>query len=66
MNKKLTDLQKQQYLRNPNECPYCMSENISSGDFEHETNSIVIECRSCKSEWIECFNLIDIEEKNNE
>ena len=62
MSKELTEQQKKDYISNPTECPYCNSEEISSGDFEPEIMTVEVECQSCNSKWLECLKLVDITE----
>jgi hypothetical protein len=49
----LTEGQKKGYLRDPNECPYCISENIEViSDFDYETLSTTVACRDCSKTWV--------------
>jgi hypothetical protein len=58
----LTEGQKKGYLRDPNECPYCISENIEViSDFDYETLSTTVACRDCSKTWSDCYTLTDVE-----
>ena len=64
-NNMFTKEKKKEYLQNPNKCPYCGSNDISSGHLEADYNmawSTVI-CDSCGKEWRDLYTLTDIEEK---
>lgn len=58
------DSEVQEYLRNPNKCPYCRSTHIcrTGADWE-EVDFIthVIKCYDCEHKWAEVYNLVAIE-----
>ena len=62
--KKLTEKQKDTYLKNPVLCPYCKRHNITGIDIDYGYNEVwrTITCNSCKKSWIEIFTITDIEE----
>lgn len=51
------------YLKNPNVCPFCGSENISAGDTDFgDINAWRnIKCMKCKKEWTEEFTITRVE-----
>ena len=55
--------QKQEYLKNPVNCPYCGSDDIEADCLEDDEYRGVL-CHVCGSHWIEVFKLVDIEEDN--
>lgn len=60
---KLTDLMIENYLEDPNCCPYCGSEDIRSfgeKDWTTDTASREIACNMCKARWYEHFKLVHI------
>jgi len=62
--KKLTEEQQAEYIKYPNLCPYCGSEELSGGTFEQDDNygwRDVI-CRACKRKWQDLFTLTGIAE----
>ncbi len=60
---KLGEHQKEGYLKDPTECPHCYSDNIMAVDyFDHETNSVKVQCQDCLQTWYDCYTLTDIEE----
>jgi len=60
----ITKKEKEDYLKNPNQCPKCKSTNISSDDFESDTSIAWrdVSCNDCTAYWKELFNLTDIME----
>ena len=52
----------EEYLRRPNKCPNCGSENILvTEEFEEESKSRVIHCCTCECTFNEIYKLINIE-----
>ncbi len=46
-------------LRMPGNCPYCGSTELSASDYDGERIlTCTIECDSCKSVWVELYQLI--------
>lgn len=58
----LTEEKKAEYLKNPNRCPYCGSDNIQADHFDPEGKYVPVECLDCEREWREIYKLVDIEE----
>jgi formate dehydrogenase maturation protein FdhE len=62
----MTKQQKQNYLKNPDQCPFCGTEAITSigNDFEFAYNQgwQTITCNDCHHMWREIFTLTDVEE----
>jgi len=59
-DKKEIDLEK--YLKNPDLCPFCGSEDITAGhvdciDIKAWRN---VRCISCKEEWVEEFTITNV------
>ena len=52
----------EQYLKDPNYCMYCGSEEITGGDLEPETFHVYrdVTCRTCNATWTETFELTDV------
>jgi phage FluMu protein Com len=61
-HKPLTEEQRVAYLESPDKCPYCKSNNISSGEDEPSGNYIFIDikCQVCGEEWNETYTLMDV------
>lgn len=57
----LTEEQINKYLKDPNQCPYCSSEEISYTS-SHNDDYRDVHCYTCGKNWIEVFQLITIEE----
>ena len=56
----LTAEQEREYLKSPNHCPYCGSENIDSGHMEGDTLTAQVVCRECDKSWWDCYQLTEI------
>jgi len=50
--------QKAEYLKNPNRCPYCGSDNIEADGFDGEGNEVW--CFDCKHSWFDAYTLTDL------
>ena len=65
----LTPTQIAKYLKNPNHCPNCDSENIEGGFFESDSNEAwqIVDCLDCGFQWNDIYVLdnIDWEEGQN-
>lgn len=50
------------YLKDPNYCLYCGSDEITGGDFEPETFYVYrdVTCRTCNATWTETFELTNV------
>lgn len=61
--KKLTEKQKKTYLKNPNVCPSCESEEVESTDKWEDMLCIYEEwhCKDCDKWWIETYTLTNVE-----
>lgn len=59
----LTDEQKAEYLKEPNKCPVCRSDNIEGGstDIESDHAYQTVVCLSCHTEWRDVYTLTDID-----
>jgi transcription elongation factor Elf1 len=57
----MDEKQKADYLKSPNDCPWCNSENIMAGTFDPEKPGQLVECQSCGREWHDIHALTDIE-----
>ena len=57
----MTKEEKNKYLKNPDKCPYCDSDDISGedGNFESDKATRIVNCNEggCKQRWIEIFSL---------
>jgi len=57
------ETKKDNYIKNPHECPHCKSKNIMSlGNFENDENwvSVEVECHDCGKLWKEIYTLNDV------
>lgn len=63
----LTPEQKEKYIKNPNHCPVCNSENISGGSFNADCDYVWqnIECQDCDFTWDDVYTLTDIDEQSS-
>jgi len=54
---------KAEYIKHPNNCPFCGSDDISADDDLYEGNTILreIDCNACEERWYEVFTLTDIQ-----
>lgn len=59
--KKLTKKQITAYLANPEECPYCGSNDIDRGHFEPDGTYINCSCPDCYSTWQEVYKLVALD-----
>ncbi len=57
-----------QYLKDPSECPYCGSDEISGAEFDAIGNAAYreVRCTICEHEWVEEFKLVNIILNQNE
>lgn len=64
----LTPEQREQYLKNPNRCPFCRSENISGGEWQYSNNRCYqsIICGDCEKEWTDTYTLTDVTEEEGD
>lgn len=64
--KKLTKKQREEYIAHPNYCPYCESEEVSSGNFESDDNYgwRDAHCEDCNKNWQDLYTLTGIAEEN--
>lgn len=55
----------EKYLKNPNACPYCNSENITAGHITAEDSTAYrdVKCTACNTTWTEEFTLTGITEE---
>lgn len=60
----LTAEQKQEYIENPNHCPYCKSEDLTiiSKDSDYNQAWYGVQCEDCEKTWKDIYTLTDIEE----
>ena len=63
--KKLTKEQQEEYIKNPNTCPYCGSEELSGGTFEQDDDYgwRDVFCTACSRSWQDLFTLTGIAEE---
>lgn len=66
-----TEKQKHKYLQDKGRtCPYCESSDIASSPYSVHIDSLKayqgIECEDCGKKWRNCYNLVDIQEIDNE
>lgn len=56
------------YLKDPNYCVYCGSDEITGGDLEPETFYVYrdVTCRTCNATWTETFELTNVTLENEE
>lgn len=62
---RLTEEQKRQYINSTfSTCPYCQSDNISSGaaEVDADTASQEKQCIHCGNSWRDLYVLMDVEE----
>ena len=59
----MIEQEKQKYLKSPNHCPKCGSENINSGTIEADGSSAWsnVTCEDCNAVWKDIYKLTDIE-----
>ena len=66
MKKRLTQKEKEIYLKNPDQCPYCSSVDITGQytDFDTISCSRLVECNEedCGRKWVDVYELKNIEE----
>lgn len=64
----LTEEQKANYVKHPNTCPYCGSDNISAGPFESVDMFREVQCQEndCLKIWRDCYTLTSIEEEDTD
>lgn len=62
--KKLTDEQKEAYLKDNLKCPHCRSEQIEGGPTMVEGNEAwqKMGCNECQKSWQDIYTLSDIED----
>jgi len=60
----MTKEQKQAYLKSPNHCPFCNSDNIASESIQADSDiaTAYVECLSCSKKWNDIFTITDVEE----
>jgi len=53
---------KNEYLKNPNTCPFCGSNDIEAdhGEFDHDLGFRNIECNNCNRGWTEEFAMLGV------
>ena len=63
--KKLTKEQQAEYIKSPNTCPYCGSEEVDGGYFEQDDTFGWRDaaCNICKRKWQDLFTLTGIVEE---
>jgi transposase-like protein len=64
MSKKLTEEQKQEYLKcGGSKCPHCGSTNIEGAGHDYDANwvSQEITCANCRESWKDVFVLTTVE-----
>jgi hypothetical protein len=59
----VTPEQQESYLKAPNTCPFCRSENISAGHMEAADTEAWrdVQCNDCHMHWTETFDLTRID-----
>ena len=60
---------KQEYLAQPNRCPFCKSENIEAQMFDSDglTQAFQdVECKDCGREWRDHYKLVDVTTEEEE
>jgi formate dehydrogenase maturation protein FdhE len=57
---------KHEYMRNPDHCPYCKSQELWAEHTEHDTHGAwrLVKCQDCSKDWREVFTFTRIEETN--
>jgi hypothetical protein len=60
MNKK----QIEAYIKDPNHCPFCNSEDIKAGDYDFDGRQgwIEVSCNFCGKKWRDIYQLKEVEE----
>jgi transcription elongation factor Elf1 len=59
----LTAKQKTAYIKSPLHCPYCNSQDITSGEVDwDEPVGITVTCEHCGKRWLELREVTGIEE----
>ena len=59
----LSKEQKEDYIRKGGvRCIYCGSSDITAGVFEGEAAGQKVECRNCQKEWMDVYELVDVQE----
>jgi C4-type Zn-finger protein len=64
---KLTQEQKEKYLKSPNHCPVCNSDQIIadyfvSDDFDGNSVTQEVKCDECAAEWRDVYALTSVED----
>ena len=59
----LTKEQIDNYLKNPNSCPYCGAQNIEASNWDGDTATEEVECKDCNKNWYDCYELVGMEEQ---
>jgi transposase-like protein len=49
-----------EYIKDPNHCPYCSSDNLEAGHFDPEGLVVPVTCNSCHKSWTELYKLVGI------
>jgi formate dehydrogenase maturation protein FdhE len=62
MSRRNFDKLRDKYLKNPNVCPFCGSDNISADHADFAWNSGIrpVACEDCNKEWVEEFTLTSV------
>lgn len=60
----LSEADKKKYLKNPNHCPHCESDNIQGEGFNVRGYLVTqyVMCNDCENDWTDIYKLINIEE----
>jgi len=60
----MSKINEKKYLKNPDECPFCGSSDISGdyGEFSGTGATRDISCKDCDGQWYESFKMTGITE----
>jgi hypothetical protein len=62
----MTEEQKENYLKDPDQCPYCGSLDITAEEADFETTSCTREVRcneeDCGKKWVDIYEIKDVQE----
>jgi transposase-like protein len=56
--KEITAEAKEAYLKSPNHCPFCGSDNIEAGSYDGSSQEV--RCHSCGEGWHDITKIVDI------
>jgi transposase-like protein len=61
MKSMMESVEKAEYLRNPEHCPYCKSTDVAPTGVDGESLTQLVVCPDCQRQWTEIYTLTDVE-----